>query len=93
MDIKQVPDVMSPEALTIFVAVPSADDPNKRVCLQDAISAITNFLLDLQTQVGELKAQIAAAQTCLDAIAKAVHGEVTAARAILAGITPPKGLN
>lgn len=39
----------------IFVSLPTADDPNKRFSLQDAIVLLVCEVQDLKTQVGELE--------------------------------------
>lgn len=101
MDIEQVPEVMSPEAKNIFIAMPTADNPNQRVCLQDAISAITNAILDLQAQVAEVERRAALIdelatavqkiQKTFDTLAQQLHGTVVQARVLMA--PKAKGVN
>jgi hypothetical protein len=101
LDIDRVPEVMSPEAKTIFVAVPTVDDPNRRVCLQDAINLISNAILDLQSQiteverraalVDELGAAVREIQNSFDTLAKALHTVTVQARGLMG--PKPTGVN
>jgi hypothetical protein len=97
-DAEQVPNVMSDEALNIFIAMPSVDNPNQRVCLQDAISAITNAILDLQSQITEVERRaalideaVSKMQTTFDTLAKALHTTTVQARGLMG--PKPTGVN
>lgn len=94
---------MSQEAQSIFVALPTADDPHKQLSLQDTISLLVCEVQDLKKQVmdlerwarltDELATAVLKIQTTFDTLAKQLSGTNAVAKALMNGRTPPSGVN
>jgi hypothetical protein len=86
------------EARDVFVNLPTADDPHKRVSLQDAIALLVCEVQDLKTQMAELERWAAVTdelstgvrkmQQTFDSLAKMLHGTTVQARALMAPKAP-----
>jgi hypothetical protein len=93
---------MSQEAQSIFIALPTADDPHKQVNLQDAVALLVCEIQDIKTHLADLDrwssltSELATAvekmQRMFDSLAKQLSGTSAVAKAIFSR-TRPSGVN
>jgi hypothetical protein len=91
------------EAQSIFIALPTADDPHKQVSLQDAVSLMVCEIQDIKARLGELERWVALTdelatavrkmQQTFDTLAQQLKGTNVAAKALMNGTTRPRGVN
>jgi hypothetical protein len=95
--------IMSQEAQSIFVSMPTVDDPNKTLSLQDAVSLMVCEIQDVKARLGELERwsaltdELATAvrkmQQTFDTLAQQLKGTNVAAKALMNGTNRPRGVN
>jgi hypothetical protein len=87
----------------IFVSLPTADDPNKRVSLQDAIMLLVCEVQDLKARMielerfpaltDELATAVGKMQKVFDTLASQLKGTTAVATAIMTGRRTPGNVN